>query len=383
LDVHRAHLHEGRARGRHESEEHEDEDLAQAVVAVRMLATRVEVRRDDTHRPYREQQVRAAQDHDDHAGDGGEPEEHQRDGEHRAWLRGTRSGEPRRPHAISVSAADAVGVVVRVVHADLQSHRDGEAQQDAHPVPPGHGQQVGRTASERDRGHRERQRADARPTDPVAEGRLAHHHAWLLATGAPALRHGLRWRSGGIDALLNGFSVGHAQILLSGWRVESYRADAAGPAPSRAASSASATLSGLPLDSSGMRSIANRAAGRAAAPSATRTDERTSSNRAPEIRTGRPAASADSSAAKNTTGTSPHCACGARTTTASESPGRPLTTLSTAASDTFTPPDLITASSRPVTVRMPSFSWPESPVRYQRWPRSSRKVRRVSSSSPR
>ena len=79
-----------------------------------------------------------------------------------------RRGEAGGADAVIVGAADAVAVVVRVVDADLQAHRDDEAEQRDHPVEQSVDEHRGARADE-DRGDRERQRPQARRADPVAE----------------------------------------------------------------------------------------------------------------------------------------------------------------------------------------------------------------------
>ena len=61
-------------------------------------------------------------------------EEDEGDGEHRAGFHAPGCRQPRGPDAVVVRAAHAVGVVVRVVHADLQRDGDDEARERDDPV---------------------------------------------------------------------------------------------------------------------------------------------------------------------------------------------------------------------------------------------------------
>ena len=54
--------------------------------------------------------------------------------EHLLRLSRPRPGEPRRADAEVVGSAHAIGVVIGEVHADLQQHGDGEAEEGEHEV---------------------------------------------------------------------------------------------------------------------------------------------------------------------------------------------------------------------------------------------------------
>lgn len=79
-----------------------------------------------------------------------------------------RTGEPRGADPERVGPAHPVGVVIRVVHADLQQQRDGEreqAQRERERL-----QHVGDASADGDGGDRERQRTQAGARHPVAPG---------------------------------------------------------------------------------------------------------------------------------------------------------------------------------------------------------------------
>ena len=98
----------------------------------------------------------------------GDTERQERGALHGPGRRRTRADEPHRADPVGVGAADAVGVVVGVVHADLQGEGDHEGEQ---RLPPDRLVVVRRDTSagehRRDRG---RQRARARAGDPVSGG---------------------------------------------------------------------------------------------------------------------------------------------------------------------------------------------------------------------
>ena len=75
LEVHRERLHVRRPGGGDEPEEHEHEQLAEAVVAVGMPPARVEPGRDHGHRADREQPPLLGHDHERQAGERGDREE--------------------------------------------------------------------------------------------------------------------------------------------------------------------------------------------------------------------------------------------------------------------------------------------------------------------
>ena len=108
-------------------------------------------------------------------GNGGEREEHQRDGEDRAGFRATRTGQTTGTDPVVVGAANAVAVVVGVVHTHLQTHRDGEAGQSDHPVEYA-GREHGGPRADDDGRDREGKRARTRGTDPVTGRRGLDGH---------------------------------------------------------------------------------------------------------------------------------------------------------------------------------------------------------------
>ena len=131
LEVDRERLHVRRPSGRDDPEEDEHEQLAEAVVAVGALAARVEPGGDDRDGADGEQPPLPGDDDERESGERGEREEAERDGEHVPRLRDARTGEARRADPVVVGAAHPVGVVVGVVHADLQRERDHEREQGA------------------------------------------------------------------------------------------------------------------------------------------------------------------------------------------------------------------------------------------------------------
>ena len=80
------------------------------------------------------------------------------------------AGEARRADAVIVGAADAVAVVVGVVDADLQGERHDEAAERDHPVQRRVDDECG-PGADHDRRDRQRERAQPRGADPVAERR--------------------------------------------------------------------------------------------------------------------------------------------------------------------------------------------------------------------
>ena len=96
LEVHRERLHVRRPGGGDEPEEHEHEQLAEAVVAVGMPPARVEPGRDHGHRADREQPPLLGHDHEREAGERRDREEAEADREHLPRLRRPRSREPGR-----------------------------------------------------------------------------------------------------------------------------------------------------------------------------------------------------------------------------------------------------------------------------------------------
>ena len=163
-------LHVRRTDRRDEAEEHEDEQLSEPGIAVRTPSAGVGPRGHDA-RGAHQQQPPVARAHDDRsAGDRGDREPREGDRQHRARCGLARGGEAGGADALVVGAADAVAVVVGVVHTDLQGDRHDQAAQRDHPVELG-ARDEGRSRADDDRGDRERQGAQARRADPVARRR--------------------------------------------------------------------------------------------------------------------------------------------------------------------------------------------------------------------
>ncbi|OIQ63777.1 hypothetical protein GALL_546820 [mine drainage metagenome] len=79
-----------------------------------------------------------------------------------------RGGEPERADAVEVRPAHAVGVVVRVVHADLHRERDAQGEQRENRT---RGAELGgRAGADEDRCGGCREGAGARTGDPLAGG---------------------------------------------------------------------------------------------------------------------------------------------------------------------------------------------------------------------
>ena len=122
---HLLHLHVRGADRGDEPEEHEHHDLAEAEVAVRLRSAGVEPRR----RRWRRRRRAAATGSPRARARGPRPRPRRTRGRPRASPHRRRQsgrGEPHRTLAVLVGAAHAVGVVVRVVDADLQRERDDE-----------------------------------------------------------------------------------------------------------------------------------------------------------------------------------------------------------------------------------------------------------------
>ena len=127
---------------------------------------------------------------DDDTGHGGQAKEHQRDRQDRAGARRTRPGESTGANPVLVGSANAIGVVVRVVHGDLKQHGDREARECTEPVPPDATvitrDHVRGRGTEGDRRDGQRQGLGARRANPVAEGGLLDDRRSGRATARPA-----------------------------------------------------------------------------------------------------------------------------------------------------------------------------------------------------
>ncbi len=93
--------------------------------------------------------------------------------------------ETHRADAVLVGAADAVGVVVGVVDADLEEQRDDEREQRIAGVRLLH--RVGRARSDEDGGDGGGQRAGARALDPLVQGGHVRDVLQVVWAGAPAI----------------------------------------------------------------------------------------------------------------------------------------------------------------------------------------------------
>ena len=166
-------LHVGRARGGHEAEEHEHEDLAQPGVAVRPRAAGVEPAGEERRGPD-DQQLGPDRDRERQPGHPGHAERGERGPLHRRGRSQALTDQPHRPDPalVGIRAPDAVAVVVGVVRRDLDRERD---HQGAGGPPPD--QPAGHLAHGAGRAHehgddRRRQRPGPRPRDPDVHGRL-------------------------------------------------------------------------------------------------------------------------------------------------------------------------------------------------------------------
>ena len=175
------HLDERRPGRGDEPEEHQHHQLAEAVVAVRLRSARVQDRRGNRRRSD-EQQPRRDDDREREPGDRGDRDRNRRGSPHRCRRGEAGGGEAYRSRPDVVGAAHAVGVVVRVVHADLERDRDHQCQDG---TPPEHlvARRVGRRGTHDHRRERRAQRAGTRADEPPppADG-----------------RRGCRWRGHGV-----------------------------------------------------------------------------------------------------------------------------------------------------------------------------------------
>jgi hypothetical protein len=157
-----------RAERGHQTEEDEDVDLTEAAVAVGVVAAGVAPRREHRQGTERQHDPRLAEADEGQArhGRGGEAQ-------HRGRLDVRRGGqaladEPHRADPGLVGAADAVGVVVRVVHPDLQREGDEEGEDRQRQV--GAPEQVRGSGSEDDGGDGGGQGARAGTSHPLVQG---------------------------------------------------------------------------------------------------------------------------------------------------------------------------------------------------------------------
>ena len=152
-----------RADGRDEAEEREHEQLTEAEVAVGLGPSgvspgRADARQADGDQPPR----RGGSEHQ--PGDGRDRERAERGSLHGRGRRQPGRDQSHRADADVVGAAHAVGVVVGVVHADLQRQADHEREGD---TPPADRTVTGRgPGADGDRDDRGRQGARPRPEDP-------------------------------------------------------------------------------------------------------------------------------------------------------------------------------------------------------------------------
>ena len=169
-----------RAEHRHQPEEHEDHHLAEPEVAVGLRPAGVEPRRSHRHRTHDHQPPgRAGREHQ--ARDRRDPERRERRRLHRARRRDPGADQSHRADPVGVGAADAVGVVVGVVDADLQREAHHESEQG---LPPHRVAVVRRHARAREDGRdRGRQRARAGAGHPL---RGSRHEDGFKQAGQPS-----------------------------------------------------------------------------------------------------------------------------------------------------------------------------------------------------
>ena len=162
-----------RAERGQQAEEDEDVDLAQPAVAVGVVTARVAPRREHGQGAERQHEPRTGERHEGQADDC-RPRRSDRSAASRTFDGGGEplADEPHRPDPRLVGAADAVGVVVGVVDADLEGQCDeqGEDRQGRVGTP----EQVGGGGAEDDGGDGGGQGARARAGDPLGQG----GHGW-------------------------------------------------------------------------------------------------------------------------------------------------------------------------------------------------------------
>ena len=118
-----------RAERGHEPEEDEDVELAEAAVAVGVVPAGVAPGGHDGQRPEGHHDPGLAERDQRQSHEGGEPEERERHQLDVVGVGEVLADEPHRSDPVGVGAADAVGVVVGVVDADLQPDRHQQRQQ--------------------------------------------------------------------------------------------------------------------------------------------------------------------------------------------------------------------------------------------------------------
>ena len=169
-------LHIGRPAGRHHAEEGEHGQLAVAGVAVRPRPARVEHRgghgrHPDSQQPEVHGHGQGQPGHgSDGEGDRGRPAHGRRGGQ-------AGGGQPGRAQpSRGVGAPQPVGVVVGVVHPDLQGHRHDQGGQ----RPPGHQRPLGggRGRPHQHRAHGRDQRPRPSPLDPDVHRAGGPRAAW-------------------------------------------------------------------------------------------------------------------------------------------------------------------------------------------------------------
>ena len=158
----------GRPDGGDEAEEHEDEQLAETEVAVRLGAAGVPPRGEDRQRAD-EQQPPGGGERQYQSGHAGHGERQQRRPLHRAGAGQPAGDEAHRTDAHLVGAAHTVAVVVGVVHPDLQGEADDEREQ--RPPPDRLADPDGDARAECDGDDRGGQRARAGAEHPLVRGR--------------------------------------------------------------------------------------------------------------------------------------------------------------------------------------------------------------------
>ena len=117
------------AQGRDQTKVDEDEHIAQAHVAVGVLAAGVAPRREDAGGANRQEPPLVRQSHQGETGEHRQTEATEGGVLDGAGASYAGTDEAQRAHAVFVGALDAVGVVVGVVHADLQEECDEERQE--------------------------------------------------------------------------------------------------------------------------------------------------------------------------------------------------------------------------------------------------------------
>ena len=118
---------------------------------------------------------------EDQADQRGGTERRERSGLHGAGSGGAAADEAQRTDPVLVGAADAVGVVVGVVHPDLQEQRDEQSERGLPPHRLVHPQRD--RGPGQHRGYRSRQRPGSRPRDPLVDRRRGGGHGRDCVSG--------------------------------------------------------------------------------------------------------------------------------------------------------------------------------------------------------